>query len=151
MDQEQYMKALQSLEIQKKYIDSYQAQLSAFELQISDLTTARETIESYGKLKAGDDILVPVGGDVFVFGKIGDPKSVLAGIGAGITVQESAGKAITRLTGKIDSMTRMREKLEQELGSIEMQYRSLSRKVEAEYTEMMRERQQGAPVQPGKD
>ena len=151
MDQEQYMKALQSLEIQKKYIDSYQAQLSAFELQISDLTTARETIESYGKLTAGDDILVPVGGDVFVFGKIGDPKSVLAGIGAGITVQESAGKAITRLTGKIDSMTRMREKLEQELGSIEMQYRSLSRKVEAEYTEMMRERQQKAPVQPGKD
>lgn len=151
MDQEQYMKALQSLDIQKKYIQSYQTQLSAFELQISELTTARETIESYSKLAAGDETLVPVGGDFFVFGKISDPKNVLADIGAGITVQESAGKALTRLNERIDAMSKTKGKLEQELGSIEQQYMSLSRKVEAEYAAMMREQQKGTTVQSGND
>ena len=148
MDQEQYMQALQSLEIQKRYIESYRTQLNAIELQLRELKTAQETIEGYNKLKVGDEILVPVGGDSFVLGKIQDVKNVLSGIGAGITVQESAGKALSRFGEKTEKLTRMQKKLEQELGSIEQQYRTLSRKVESEYAAMMQAKQGGTQAPP---
>ena len=147
MDQEQYMKTLQSLEIQKRYIQSYRAQLDALELQISELNSARDTIKSYSELDTGDEILVPVGGNFFVLGNIADPKNALSNLGAGITAKESVGKALERLDGRLKNLNSARAKLGQELRSIELQYRALSKKFEADYAQMMEQQQAPGLVQ----
>ena len=147
MDQEQYLKALQSLEIQQKYMESYQGQLAALDAEINQLNLARETIQSYQKLGSGDDILVPVGAGFFVFGKIAQPGKVISGVGGGISVQEASGKALTRLGERLEGLEKMRSSSREQLGSLELQYRSLTRKVEAQYARM----NQGGPGSAGSE
>lgn len=145
MDQEQYMKALQSLEIQQKYIENYQGQLGAMDSEIKQLNTAKETIQAYQGLSSGDDILVPVGSGFFVFGKIAQPGKVISGVGGGISVQESSGKAHKRLEERLEGLEKMRTRVREQLTSLEQQYRGLARQVEAQYAKM----NQGGPGSAG--
>jgi len=129
---------LKSLEIQKKYIESYQSQLRIIDTNINELKRAKETIEGYTKLEENEEILVPVGANMFVFGKIADTRKVLSHVGANILVKENATKALERLTNRIHSLSEIKEKMEKELSSVVEQYRNLSRKVEEQYAEMLK-------------
>ncbi len=130
------MKAAQSLEIQKEYIQGYKAQLAALDAHLQELKTAKETIQGYSKLAKDDEVLIPVGGGFFVPGSIRDTRTVISHVGANISVQESHTRAQERLEENIVKMESSRGRLSKELQSIEEQFASLSRKLEEAYAGM---------------
>jgi prefoldin alpha subunit len=73
--------------------DVLNANIEAVETQINQMTISGVTLDGLLKSNEGQDILVPIGSNSFVFAKLQDVRKIIIGIGADIAIESSIEKA----------------------------------------------------------
>jgi prefoldin alpha subunit len=72
--------------------------------------------ESIGELEKSDDVIFPVGSDVFAFGKIAEKKKVMVAVGAGVVMEKSIAEAKEILDKRREEMEQVMKEVQ---GNIE--------------------------------
>lgn len=72
--------------------------------------------ESIGELEKSDDVIFPVGSDVFAFGKIAEKKKVMVAVGAGVIMEKSIAEAKEILDKRREEMEQVMKEVQ---GNIE--------------------------------
>ena len=67
----------------------------------SEYMRARDTLIDLGNRKKGDEILVPIGGNYFIFAKVDKPDKAIGSLGMNLAAEESTEKAVERLDKRI--------------------------------------------------
>jgi len=91
---EAYKEQLESLEKQAAYVQAI----------IEDYTKAKVTMEKLSKTKKDSDVLVPIGGGVFLYAKYDSNAKVLLSEGADVVIERDIDYAIDALQKRIDDL-----------------------------------------------
>ena len=130
-------------------LDRYRYEIEMFTQQLNmptetELAAAWEFLGSFGDVQEGDEVLVPVGGDVMVSAKVTKPEKVIASVGMEIQAEMDPKAAAERIGERRD---RIREMIQQVRAGIEQREASstaLQQQAEAAYTEL--QNASGAPT-----
>lgn len=133
-------------------LDAYRAQLNGLVQQHQiliasrqDHLRARESLAGIDHSSAGDEMLVPLGGEAYVRGRIQRDAPVLLGIGSGVAAEMDRGKAAEVIAERITRIEQTIREIEGQMGSIDERIQLLSRRLEAV------SRSSGAPSDVGRD
>ena len=134
MSPEQEMQSLQS------YLNEYSQQFELLSQQMQMIETARAeslaSIEALEALAAADgevSTLLMLGGGVSVRATVTDTKNMLVGIGAGVTVEKSAGDAVAFLRDRLTEMDASGKRLSESLGKLQSQITVVQKRMQEIY------------------
>ena len=97
-------RAVTVLDQYRAQLENLQRQQEVIALSLEELMRAKETMSRYRKAGDAAEILVPVGANAFLFGKVDDPERAIIGIGSDLLVEEPIPKATERLEGRIKGL-----------------------------------------------
>jgi len=78
-------------------IKQIQAQMQALEQQMQDIAGVVEALNDLGKVKQGNELLIPVAGGIFVKAKLEDPSHLLINVGASVNVKKSLPEVVSMI------------------------------------------------------
>jgi prefoldin alpha subunit len=128
--QEELQQAMMRLEIIKAQLESLSQQGELFELTANELERAKETLSNIKDLDPDKEILIPIGGDTFIFAKISGVKKILIGIGASTIIEQDTDKAITQLEERLDNLNKTNQNIYQTITTLSQQANDLNIKVQ---------------------
>ena len=137
-------------------LDQYRAQLETLQrqhevlsLSLEELMRAKETIARYRKAGKGAEVLVPVGANAFLYGKVADGENALIGIGSDLVLEEPVPKALERLDGRIRSLQEATGSLAQRVSELDARVAAQEEFVQGAYTRLEEKRSGTRPEAPG--
>jgi prefoldin alpha subunit len=139
-DKKELENSLITLEYYKAQLEAMSKQSETLTVLLSDYLRAKETLENLKKLKGNDEMLIPIGGAVFVFAKIGDPSKAIMNIGADVLSEEGAESILRRLEKKIDETKEIGRKLEENVIKIQQQMGVVSQRAQELYQKSQSEK-----------
>ncbi len=116
--------------------ESLAEQQQLIQYSLEEYTRAKETLSKWKDAKKGEELLVPIGGNSFVFAKVEFNSKALVGIGSGVTVERPVEEAIATLDGRINEMAEGLKKINESLTILETRSANLTRQVQAEYDKL---------------
>jgi len=125
--QEKYVQ-LQLITMQIKQIEE---QLEALDQRAAEMVHLRESLKSFATLKAGAKSFAPLGQGMFIESALGDTKSVLINVGAGIIVKKSAGDAEKTITAQMDQIQAITVELGENLRELAVRAHELETEVDS--------------------
>ena len=117
-------------ELQSRYIEfqlleqqfqQLQQQYNLIENRILELTRIEENLDDIKKVKENTDILVPVGGGIFLKSSIKDTKNVLINVGSNTITKKPLSEAKQILNNQVEELGTIKTQIEQELKNIASQ------------------------------
>ncbi len=72
--------------------------------RLEEMDNTRHAIEDVKSVKAGSEMLVPLGSGNFIAGKISGTEKVLVGVGGGIAIKKSVDGALESLNSRMKEM-----------------------------------------------
>jgi prefoldin alpha subunit len=133
VNEQELRQALATLEMYKAQAESLAEQRQIVTFSLEEYSRARDTLGKWKDAAEGAELLVPVGGNSFVFAKVADNKKALVGIGSGVTVERSLDEAIKTLETRINELAEASKKLTESLTMLEARSSQLSQLVQSEY------------------
>lgn len=124
------------LENAKAQLDALSKQQQLIQLAIEEHVRARETIKKVTQGAPGDEVLIPVGADSYIYAKISDRKDGVVGVGSGVSIQRKPEDAEKYLEGKIDDLTQAFKKVADRASQTEAMIEELSARLEDMYAKM---------------
>jgi prefoldin alpha subunit len=132
MNEQELRQAMSALEVYRVQLQSIAENMQLIQMSQEELARARETLLQYKNAEAGSDILVPIGGNSFVFAKASDSSKAIVGIGTGISVEKSMDDAVRTMEERSNELTDSMRKLAERREALEAQAEQLSQTVQAE-------------------
>ncbi len=121
-------------------LDQYRAQLDALQRQaefvqvgLEENLRARETAARYQQAGPDAELLVPIGGNVFLVAQVKDPERALVGIGSGVVVQEPIPAALERLDARVRELRKAQEAVGRQIGELERRLEAQTEFVQGAY------------------
>ncbi|MBU2564865.1 MAG: prefoldin subunit alpha [Candidatus Thermoplasmatota archaeon] len=136
MNQEELQKSLYMLELHRAQVSSLAKQLEFIESSVNENLGAKETLLNYKKSGKDADILVPIGGDVFIFASPKNNSRAISSVGAGVAVEGSTDEAVKRIDDKLKMLNDAGKKIVEGMEKTQNEIDNLSEKVEKMYAEM---------------
>lgn len=138
MTEEQKMieQLVQELNNQQGQADLLRTNLEAIEAQISQVTLTGVTLDGLSKSEEGQEILIPIGSNSFVFAKVQEVKKVIFGIGADVAIESSIEKAQERLGERIQELRGVSTTLQNQLRNSLQRIEELRAQVQEIYNKM---------------
>ena len=99
-------------------ISFLQQQFGSLTERIAELRVSLSTLNSIQKAK-DEDILLPVGGSVYAFGKLMDNSRVIIGLGANIFAEKGIDEAIKDINERQLEMERLQKQMRQQLEQLQ--------------------------------
>ena len=87
--QEDITRNLTLIEYYKQQLESIEMQLQYLQATLSEYQRAKITVEQLHDTDDNSELLIPVGGGVFVNGSLKNSSNVLIGVGAGIVLEKT--------------------------------------------------------------
>jgi prefoldin alpha subunit len=97
------------------------------EAALVELNSAVEVLEQIKRKKAGDEILVPIGGESFIKASLKDNENVIAGIGAKVSVEKKIDDAVKTLKDRAGEIGKTLAKVRENAVNINNRMEELSR------------------------
>lgn len=138
MNEAELRQAMSTLEIFRAQLETINQNQQLVQISLEELGRAKETLVQYQKAKEGDEILLPVGGNSFVFAKVATNAKAIVGIGTGISVEKSMDEAIKTMDDRAAELMDSMKKLADRRMAIEEQASMLSQAVEQELQALQR-------------
>ncbi len=91
---------------------------------ISELRLAQRSLRDLKGVEAGNPLLVPVGGGVFMDAQLGDLSKVVVGVGADVSVEMDYEKAVEDIGERLQEMEQAQGAVQQQLSQILAQLES---------------------------
>ena len=110
-------------------IDTIFQQIRLINELIGGYKSAQDTLEELASTQQGEELLVPLGGNVFVRASVSDTKKVLTGIGDGIVMEKSINNATNFLDKRIRELQTQEEQLIQISQDIRGKVEQLNKKL----------------------
>lgn len=132
MNEQELRQAMSTLEIFRAQLESIAQNQQLIQISLEELERARETLNQYQKAKEGDELLVPIGGNSFVFAKVATNSKAIVGVGTGISVEKSMEEAIKTMGDRSKELFDTMSKLNERRMAIEEQANVLSQTVQQE-------------------
>ncbi|MEX2720940.1 MAG: prefoldin subunit alpha [Candidatus Wukongarchaeota archaeon] len=111
----QLMTQISAVEYQISFL---QQQFGSLTERIAELRVSLSTLNSIQKAK-DEDILLPVGGSVYAFGKLMDNSRVIIGLGANIFAEKGIDEAIKDINERQLEMERLQKQMRQQLEQLQ--------------------------------
>ncbi len=111
----QLMTQISAVEYQISFL---QQQFASLTERIAELRVSLTTLNSIQKTK-DEDILFPVGGSVYAFGKLMDNSRVIIGLGANIFAEKGIDEAIKDINERQLEMERLQKQMRQQLEQLQ--------------------------------
>jgi prefoldin alpha subunit len=97
-------------EYQERMDSIYQQVRLIGELMI-EYKSSQDALKELATTKQGEELLVPLGGNIFIRASVTDNEKVLTGVGAGAVVEKSISNASTFLDKRISELQSQEEQL----------------------------------------
>ncbi|MBU4256019.1 MAG: prefoldin subunit alpha [Candidatus Thermoplasmatota archaeon] len=136
MNQEELQKSLYMLELHRAQVSSLAKQLELIETSVNENMGAKETLLNYKKSGKDADILVPIGGDVFIFASPKNNSKAISSVGAGVAVEGSTDEAVKGIDDKLKMLNDAGKKIVEGIEKTQNEIDNLSEKVEKMYAEI---------------
>ncbi|MFC2153898.1 prefoldin subunit alpha [Candidatus Altiarchaeota archaeon] len=124
------------IEDQKAQHGQLARQAQILEEGLAEINATREAIKSVKEQKPGTNILVPLGSGSFLKGTLADNKTLLLGIGAGVTIEKSLPEADKFLEEKNKEMVKTLEKIRTDLENVGKTITALNQHAEIRVQEL---------------
>lgn len=135
MNKEELQQSLYLLELRKSQVSALARQLELIEFSANENLRAKETLLNYKK-SGKNELLVPVGGDVFIFATPKNNSKAVATVGAGIAVEGSLDDAVNRIDDKLKMLNDAGKKIVGGMEKTQNEIDNLSEKIERMYAEI---------------
>lgn len=132
MNEQELRQAMSALEVYRVQLQSIAENMQLIQISLEELARARETLSQYKGAEVGSDILVPIGGNSFVFAKTSDNTKAVVGIGTGISVEKSMDDAVKTMEERSNELAESMRKLTERREALEAQAEQLSHTVQME-------------------
>jgi len=126
-------RAIAVLDQYRAQIDALQRQAEIVQVGLEENLRARETAARYQQAGPDVEVLVPIGGNVFLVAQVKDPERALVGIGSAVVVQESIPAALERLDARVRELRRAQEAVAAQIGDLERRLEAQSEFVQGAY------------------
>lgn len=136
MDEKEIRQGLAALELLKAQIEGLEQQQALMRAGIEEHVRTMDSMKAVKEKKEGDEILVPIGADSFLFARIQDPSKALTGIGSGIVVESGMDSSIESLEKKIDELREAEKKVLEHTAQLEQKAVELSENIQIGYEEL---------------
>ncbi|MHA1626431.1 MAG: prefoldin subunit alpha [Candidatus Asgardarchaeia archaeon] len=93
-------------------------QLNLIELKINELTNAREFIENLKNMEEEHEVLLPIGGGIYIKARLADNSKVMMDLGANVIVLDSVDKIRGIVEEDIKKLNDSKNNLESQLNKI---------------------------------
>jgi prefoldin alpha subunit len=97
---------------------------------ISELRLAQGSLEDLKKVEVGSNLLVPVGGGIFMNARLGDTGRVIVGVGADVSVEMEHEAAVNDVAERLQELEKAHESAQEQLGQILSQLETHNRMAE---------------------
>jgi prefoldin alpha subunit len=136
MKEEEIQQAVMELEMCRSQLDNLRRQDEMVRFSLEEYMRARDTLHGLKGKKAGDEILVPIGANYFIHGKIGDVKKVLSNLGSSIAAEEGIENSIARLDNHIKDLNEAGQKIAKKVSELEAHSANLTEQLQEEYSKL---------------
>ncbi len=118
----------------RKQLEMIGAQVELLESTVSEYGRARDTIEEVGNAREGSEILVPIGGNVFIYSTLKDSSSVITGIGGNVAIEKKVDKAIDIIEKRIEDIRKEEKRLGELAQKLQLKLEEISTKIGEKYS-----------------
>jgi prefoldin alpha subunit len=144
MSERQLNQIMSQLEVGKAQLENLTRQQELIRGSLEEHMRAKETAEAFTKAAEGEEVLVPAGAGVFLHAKIGNAKSGIANIGAGVMMEKELPEIAKILDTRISELRGAAQELDEQAEKISYAIEQLSAQAEQQYVSMQK------PGQPAK-
>ena len=131
--EQDFRASLEALEMYRAQLDALYQQHELVRLSLEDHSRAAETIRLYAEKGEGEELLVPIGGNSYIFAKVSAPKRAIVGIGSGIRLEEDAEKGLARLDKRVGELRDAEGQLSAKVQELEAYCAALQEKLNRLY------------------
>lgn len=124
------------LETAKAQLEGLSKQQELIQLAIEEHVKARETVKSLAKSASGDELMIPVGADSYIYAKATDRKEVVIGVGSDVSIQRNAEEAEKILDARVEELAQAFQKVAEMAAQTEGAIQELSEKVQKQYEQV---------------
>jgi prefoldin alpha subunit len=139
VNEEEIKQALAALELCRGQAQSLAEQQNLVQFSLEEYTRARETLAKWKDAPQDAEILVPVGGNSFVFAKAGSNSKALVGVGTGLTVEKPIQEALDTFEARIKELTEGLKKVSENRAVAESRANQLAQMVQGEYDRLQQQ------------
>jgi prefoldin alpha subunit len=132
VDERQLREDYTMLEAAKAQLEGLARQQQLIQMAVEEHVRARETVKQVTAGKPGDEILVPVGADSYIYAKTSDDRNAVVGVGSGVSIKRSPEEAEKLLDAKIDDLSRAFKSISDKAAQTEAMIQELSEKVQSQ-------------------
>jgi prefoldin alpha subunit len=119
-------------------LDAYRSQLNGLVQQHQILVAsrqdhlrARESLDGIDRSSASDEVLVPLGGEAYIRGRVHRDTPVILGIGSGVATEMDRAKATEVIAQRITRIEQAVHDIEDQMGAVDERIQLLSRRLDA--------------------
>ncbi|MCD6509223.1 MAG: prefoldin subunit alpha [Thermoprotei archaeon] len=94
------------------------ARLDTLNMLRTNLTNAREALNALKDKNEGHELLIPIGGGVYIYGSLENAKSVLVDLGAGYVIERSFDTAIEYINTRLNEIDKSMKDLVNQLNQV---------------------------------
>ncbi len=124
------------LETAKAQLEGLAKQQQLIQLSIEEHVKARETVKSLAMSSPGDELMVPIGADSYIYAKASERKDVVIGVGSDVSIQRGAEEAEKVLDGRVEELAQAFQKISQMAMQTEAAVQELTEKVQQQYEKL---------------
>ena|GEM_PF-175529 len=117
-DQRRLETLINQLNVYNAQINAIQNQIDVLTVTLSDVNLAIETIRNLSTIKAGTEVLVPIGGNSYIKTRVVDTTRVVVGLGSNVAAQKSVKEAEEALTSRCEEIERLIQTFNQKLAEL---------------------------------
>lgn len=121
-----------ALESAKAQLEGLAKQQQLIQLAVEEHVRARETVKQVSERQPGEELLIPIGADSYLFARISDDRDAVVGIGSGVSIKRTPKEAEAILDSKIDDLSRAFKSISERAAQMEAMIQELSDKVQAQ-------------------
>ena len=119
----------------RKQLEMIGAQVELLESTAGEYGRARDTIEEVGNAREGSEILVPIGGNVFIYSTLKDSSRVITGIGGNVAIEKKVDKAIDIIEKRIEDIRKEEKKLGELAQKLQLKLEEILKEIGEKYSE----------------
>jgi len=131
--EEDLQKNIQMIEMARNRIEAFTKEAEAIAAAHRDNLRAKETLNAIDEMEKPSEIMIPIGGGVFIHAKPTKTKKVLMNLGVDVGAEYDIEKAIQKLDKAMKSLEEKEKAVVVELQKLEVSAEALTRETQAMY------------------
>ncbi len=142
MNDDELRQAVSAMDTLRAQMESLSEQLQLIQASISEFSRARDTARNYTSVEENAEVMVPVGGGVYLPVKAVNTGRGLVSTAVGYTFEEPLSRIMEMMDARIKELVEASQKVYDRMGEMQRQMNSLQAMIERE-AEMEQGRQAG--------